>query len=150
MQGIQCFIKRYHCRYKIVVFSLSILTSNDNEIQTICFNTCFPFVNIFTNDAIKTPIVFLSPSLKNIKIRKEFIKIISIIKQKLIVILFWSSFFWYTRYSIKGLRPYQKCNSTENLPILEESNQRFGNFLKLAIFKTTMWLLFIMESLKQC
>ena len=138
MQGIWCFIKRYHCRCKIFVFSLSILTSNDNEIRTICFNACFPFVNIFTNDAIKTPIVFLSPSLKNIKIRKEFIKRISIIKQKLIVILFWPSFFWYTRHYIKCLKPYQKCNSTENLSILEESNQRFGNFLKIAIFKTTM------------
>ena len=43
---------------------------------------------------------FVSSSLKNIKIRYEFIKRISIIKQKLIVILLRSSFSWFTRYDI--------------------------------------------------
>ena len=47
----------------------------------------FPFVNIFINDMIKTAVLFVSHSLKNIKIRNEFIKRISIIKQKLSVIL---------------------------------------------------------------
>ena len=99
-QNFQCFIKTYHCRYKIVVFNLSLLTLNDNYIRTTCFSVFFPFVNIFTNDIIKTTFLFATPSLKNIKIRNQFIKriSISIIKQKLIVILFWSSFFCYTRY----------------------------------------------------
>ena len=38
------FIKTDDCRYKIAVFSLSILTSNDNEIQTTCFYVFFSFV----------------------------------------------------------------------------------------------------------
>ena len=38
------FIKTDDCRYKIAVFSLSFLTSNDNEIQTTCFYVFFPFV----------------------------------------------------------------------------------------------------------
>ena len=79
----------YLCSYKIVVFNLSILKSNDNEIPTACFYVYFPFVNIFANDMIKTPTVFVSPSLRKLKIRNEFIKRISIIKQKFIVILFW-------------------------------------------------------------
>ena len=64
----------YHCRYKIVVFSLSILTSNDTEIRITCFYVFFPFVNIFANDMIKTPTVFVSPSLKNLKIRNDLTK----------------------------------------------------------------------------
>ena len=35
------FIKTDDCRYKIAVFSLSFLMSNDNKIQTTLF---FPFV----------------------------------------------------------------------------------------------------------
>ena len=96
MQRFQCLIKTYNCRYKIAVFSLSILMLNDSEIRTTYFYVFFPFVNLFTNDMIKTPIVSLS--LKNIKIRNEFIKRISLLAQKLIIILFWSSFFWYTQY----------------------------------------------------
>ena len=61
----------YHCRYEIVVFSLSILTSNDNEIRINCFYVFFPFENIFANDLIKTPTAFVSPSLKNFKIRND-------------------------------------------------------------------------------
>ena len=34
---VECFIKTYHCRYKIVVFSLSILMSNDNKIRTASY-----------------------------------------------------------------------------------------------------------------
>ena len=98
MQRFQCFIKTHHCRCKIIIFGLSILTSNDNEIRITCFYMFFPFVDIFINDMIKTAILFVSHSLKNIKIRNEFIKRISTIKQKLIVILLQSSFFWYTRY----------------------------------------------------
>ena len=48
---------------------------------------------------IKTPDFFVTPFLENIKIRNEFIKRISMIKQKLIVILFWSSFLWHTQNS---------------------------------------------------
>ena len=48
----------------------------------------FSFINIFTNDMIKTP-VFCGAFLKNIKIRIEFIKRISLIKKKSIVISFW-------------------------------------------------------------
>ena len=48
----------------------------------------FPFVNIFTNDMIEAPIFLLVSIKKYIQIRNEFIKRISIIKQKLIVILF--------------------------------------------------------------
>ena len=83
----------YQCRYKMVVFSLSILMSNDNKIRKTCFYVFFPFVNIFANDMNKTPTVFVSPFSKNHKIRNGFIKRISIIKQKLVVILFSSSFF---------------------------------------------------------
>ena len=64
----------YLCSYKIFVFSLSILKSNDNEIPTACFYVFFPFVNIFANDMIKTPTVFVSPSLKNLKIRNDLTK----------------------------------------------------------------------------
>ena len=64
----------YHCRYKIVVFSLSILTSNDNEIRINCFYLFFQFVIIFANDMIKTPTAFVSPSLKNLKIRNDLTK----------------------------------------------------------------------------
>ena len=68
--------------------------------EQLVFSVFFPFVNIFTNDMIKSTFFFATSSLKNIKIRNEFIKriSISIIKQKLVVILFWSSFFCYTRY----------------------------------------------------
>ena len=51
----------YQCRYKMVVFSLSILMSNDNKIRKTCFYVFFPFVNIFTNDMIKTPFFLVSP-----------------------------------------------------------------------------------------
>ena len=37
----------YHFRYKIVLFSISILTSRDNEIRTTCFYVLWPFVHIF-------------------------------------------------------------------------------------------------------
>ena len=32
IQRFQCSIKMYHCPYKMVLFSLSILASNDNDI----------------------------------------------------------------------------------------------------------------------
>ena len=68
------------------------------KFELLVFIYFFPFVNIFTNAIIKTPMFSVSPSLKNIKIRNEFIKRISITKQKLTAILFWSIFFWCIRY----------------------------------------------------
>ena len=65
---------------------------NENEIWTACLDQFFSFVNIFGNDMIKTPVFFVSPFLKDNKIGNEFRKRISIIKQKLIVILFLSIF----------------------------------------------------------
>ena len=52
--------------------------------------TCFyADVNIFTNNMIKTPGFIVSASLQKSKIRKEFIKRVSVTKQKVIVISFW-------------------------------------------------------------
>ena len=41
--------------------------SNDNEIGKTCFYVFFPFVNIFTNDMIKTPIFLLIPPQETLK-----------------------------------------------------------------------------------
>ena len=116
MQRFQCLIKTYNCRYNIAVFRLSILTLNDSEIRTTCFYVFFPFVNLFTNDMIKTPIVSLS--LKNIKIRNEFIKRIFLSEQKLIIILFWSSFFWYTQYILSLKCFNSRCLSCGKLILI--------------------------------
>ena len=52
------------------------------KFELLGFYACFSFVNIFTNDMIKTPAFFVSASLDNSNIRKEFIKRVSVIKQK--------------------------------------------------------------------
>ena len=130
----------------MVILSLSILMSNDNEIRKTCFYVFFSVVNIFTNDMIKTPFFFVSSYLNNIKIRNEFIERISIIKQKLIVILFWPSFFWYTWYIqmlilvrtaffLEGIQTMQfhhkkKTNKHSKAGILMKLTQKSGNYCK--------------------
>ena len=52
------------------------------KCELLGFYAFFPFVNIFTNDMIKTQAFFVSASLENSNIRKEFIKRVSVIKQK--------------------------------------------------------------------
>ena len=55
------------------------------KFEQLVFYVFFSFLNIFTNDMIKATFFFVGASLKNIKIRNEFMKRISIITQKLAV-----------------------------------------------------------------
>ena len=61
------------------------------------FFVFFLFVNMCTKDMIKTPVFFVIPSSKKTKIRNEFIKKMSIIKQKFLF-YFGQVFFRYTLY----------------------------------------------------